>query len=138
MKRIFWIVITGLMAGAACAATAPAFNERVEHARQLEGQPVPNTYLHQKFVPVANTLLKSRQMQGCTKAPDASKERFTMVFDVTREGKVADIDYQPRTNTAQCLAAVWAAAKLPPPPAGIEGGMSIYINWSFSEEQPSK
>lgn len=136
MQRIFWILMTCLMAGAACAADSPTFSERVERAKAMEELPGPHQYIEKNIFPLLQDPAMVKKMNKCVKAPGASKESFTMVFDITREGKVAGVDYDRRTNTAQCLAAVWGALKLAPPPGN--DSLPIYINWSFSDEQPSK
>lgn len=132
MKRNLWILAACLVAAAGCATSTPAFNQRVEKGRQAEHQEVLYSYLHQHFYADANFGPVAAKLQDCIRAPGASKDHFTLVADITKQGKVANIDVNPRTNTAECFAAALGKMKkLPPPPTSGKDSLPIFIEMTI-------
>ncbi len=130
MKRNLWILAACLVAG--CATTSPAFNQRVERARQAEHQEVLYNYLHKNFYADANFGPVAAKLQDCIKLPGASTDHFTLVADITKQGKVANIEVSPRTNTAECFAgALSKMKKLPPPPTSGNDSLPIFIEMTI-------
>jgi hypothetical protein len=126
-------LITVLLAIPAYASSSPTFTERLERAKAVEGQPAPHEYIEKKIFAAMQTPAMKEKVAKCLKAPGTSKENFTLVADITKEGKVSGIDYQPRTNTAECLAAALSTMELPPPPASGNASLPIFIDWILTE-----
>ncbi len=132
MRHIVWMVSLCSMLGVAYAADAPAFKERVRRAQAVEREAESRAYLEKHLVPALGAVEK--QVQGCLHVPGSSKEDFTLVANLAKNGALADIDYQPRTNTAQCIAGVMGKVKVTTPPATQDAaGLPIYIHWNLSK-----
>ncbi len=134
MQRILWTLAACLMASAAGAGNPPTFEERAENGRKAEHQEVLYAYLHQHFYADSTFGPVSAKLQDCIRAPGASKDHFTVVADITRQGRVSNIDVSPRTNTAECFAAALGKMKkLPPPPTSGNDSLPIIIDMTIMD-----
>ncbi|MDD2801886.1 MAG: hypothetical protein PHE96_10540 [Methylococcales bacterium] len=109
-----------------CAAS---FAERVATAKEIESQKEADTYFKNRMFPAIGSLL-GNAMKACTALPYANLEKFAVVADVTQTGKFINIDYQPRTNTAACVAEAVTGFYAPPPPTCESGDLPIVIEMS--------
>ncbi len=121
MNRILWILAGCMVSLAALAADTHSFSERVQRAKALKEQPKPAAYIEKHVFPAL------QPVQKCLEAPGTSTESFTVVADITKEGKIANVDTLPQTDTAQCFATALRALHFPPPPVSDESGMPIVL-----------
>ena len=99
----------------AAAADKPSFAERVAMAKELEHQGPTSEYLQSAMFPAIGPELQS-SMVKCMSRSGASALKFSVVADVTPEGKFIHIAREPNTNTAACLANAMGKFRAPPPP----------------------
>ncbi len=134
MQRLVLTIWLCSMLGAAWAADATAFRERVRHAQSVERETGPRAYLEKNLIPALEASSVKHQVHGCLNAPGASKESFTLVANITKGGVLSDIDYLPRTNTAQCIAKAMGMVKVAVPPDTLDAaGLPMYIDWNLSK-----
>ena len=108
-----------------CAAT---FAERVAIAKEIEAQEAFSTYFFKSLFPAIGPTIGG-MMKHCLSLPDASKERFTLVANVTQEGVLTDIDFEPKSNnTGACFAKAFATLTAPPPPLCDCGVLPMVID----------
>lgn len=88
------------------------FKDRIQRARALEHQPQPMAYMKKYLFPAMSSSL-TRKLEDCLELPNANKDSFTLVADITQEGKMVDVDYSPPTNTAKCFATAFRLLELP-------------------------
>ena len=113
------VLVFALIAGAPQVATAatPAepFTARVTRAKLMEAGPTGPDYQasfwHVATKPMTDTL------RGCidSNAP-ADKSPFTLVADLSPDGQAQNIQVQPATPVAKCLAGQFVSWKFPAPP----------------------
>ncbi|HRE16471.1 MAG TPA: hypothetical protein PLW86_05300 [Rhodocyclaceae bacterium] len=102
-------------AGHATAAGAQPFTERVSLAKKLEEQSTTTEYFKNGMYPAIGSALASA-MRECMSRAGASTVKFTVVADVSQDGKFVNIAHEPNTNTAACLAVAMESFRTPPPP----------------------
>lgn len=106
----------------------PTFAERVKRATEIETQKAASEYLDGSFFPALGSNM-SGIMKMCLNREGASTEKFTMVANVSPDGGLIDIDFEPKANnTAVCFAREIGALKAPPPPLCDGGVLPIAIN----------
>jgi len=126
--RIYFIVFS-VLAFQANAADGSSFSERVALAEKIEEQKATAEYFKNGMYPAIGPSLSSA-MRECTSLAGASTAKFTVVADVSQDGRFTHIDYEPNTNTAACLAAAMVSFRAPPPPTCDCGELPIVINMS--------
>lgn len=109
------VVALSLFAMHAAAADGQTFSERVALAKQVEEQSATTEYFRNGMYPAIGAALASA-MRECMSRAGASTEKFSVVADISLDGKFTHIAHEPNTNTATCLAAAMASFRAPPPP----------------------
>lgn len=120
-------VLLVIAVGKAAAADLPPFAERVAKAKDIEQQEQVRLYLKEKMYPVAGPVM-AEAIRMCTDHPCASTEPFAVVADVTQDGSLEHIDFEPVTDSSSCIANSLARhLRVPPPPTGDQGTLPIVI-----------
>ena len=105
----------------AYGADSDAFPDRVALAKRVESQPEAAQYFKTQMYPAIGPALASA-MRECLPPGKPSPGKFAVVADVSQEGKLVNIDYEPKLKAAACLANAMAAFHTPPPvTCGCEG-----------------
>lgn len=91
------------LCGTYCALGNQAFFERVALAKKIEEQSATAEYPRNGMFPAIGHALQSTMLK-CTSLPGASTKKFSVVADISPEGKFTRIAYEPKSNTAKCLA----------------------------------
>ncbi|HRE16398.1 MAG TPA: hypothetical protein PLW86_04915 [Rhodocyclaceae bacterium] len=99
----------------AAIADSQTFAERVALAKRLEEQSATTEYFQKGMYPAIGSSLASA-MRECMSRAGASAVKFTVVADISQDGKFTHIAHDPNTNTAACLAEAMASFRAPPPP----------------------
>lgn len=128
MKCLFLSILLIVSSSSAIAAT---FSERVATAKDVELQEETSIYFRNNMYPAIGQEL-NQAMRECTSLPNANIEKFTVVADITQEGKFVNIEYEPKTNTAACLAKAMKTFHSPPPPTCDSGSLPIVINMTVA------
>jgi hypothetical protein len=92
------------------------FHARVTQAKLAEGAATGPGYQKQMWDHIGN--LTTDAYKAClaaTQPPD--KSPFTLVANVTTDGRLTGIAVQPETAVAKCMASHFSAVTLPAPPA---------------------
>ena len=108
-------LVLSLFALNAAAADKQTFSGRVALAKEIEHQGPTSEYLNGAMFPAIGPELQSSMLK-CMSRSGASALKFTVVADVTPDGKFIHIARKPNTNTAACLAAAMVKFRAPPPP----------------------
>jgi len=109
------ILIPILLLCLVSTASAETFEERVELARAAEKAADTKPYQKQMFDAIGPHLAAAmKSCFGSIKNPET--EPFTLVADVTPEGRADAVDVKPNTNIAACFAKGFMSANFPPPP----------------------
>lgn len=126
------LLAVNLFALNAIAADNQAFAERVALAKKIEEQRATTEYFQNSMYPAIGPSLASA-MKKCMSRSAASTAKFSVVADITQDGKFTRIAYEPNTNTAACLAAAMASFRAPPPPTCDCGAaLPIVIDMSIT------
>jgi hypothetical protein len=128
MKRSFFSIFLIASSPSAFAAT---FSERVATAKDVETQKETQIYFKNIMYPSLGPELR-QAMQECTSLPNANIEKFTVVADITQEGKFVGIEFEPKTDTAACLAKAMTTFHSPPPPTCDGGSLPIVMNMTVT------
>ena len=125
MYRLCLLVLLCSFATTGAAATFP---ERVAIAKEVESQKAASDYFFGSFFPsLAPTM--GGIMKMCLAREGASEEKFTLVANVSLDGDLIDIDFEPKANnTAACFAKEVGSLKAPPPPLCDCGVLPIVID----------
>lgn len=124
-----YIAVFSVLAFQASVADTPSFAERVALAKNTEKQKATTQYFQNEMYPAIGPSLATA-MQECMSRAGASTEKFTVVANVSQDGRFMDIAHEPSTNTATCLATAMASFRAPPPPTCDYGVLPIVINMS--------
>lgn len=104
------------------AAPGETFDEHVALARKAEADPALKEYPAIMIKGTRRHL--ARTMRTCAALkPSPEIKAFTLVADITPEGKPVAVEVQPATNVAECFASGFVKADFPKPPSypGREG-----------------
>jgi hypothetical protein len=110
---------------ACCLSTAAAepktFEERRHLAQALEdNSKTAQRYLYSDMYPAIGSAMADA-MLNCLKPSGVSSEPFSLIADVSRDGRFMQIAYEPQSNTAACFATAVSSFRVPsPPPFGQE------------------
>lgn len=126
-KYLTTMALLAVTVGMAMAGDLPSFAERVAKAKEMEQREQARRYLKDEMHPVAGPVM-SEAIRMCTDHPCASTEPFALVADVTEEGSLAHIDFEPKTDSSACIANSLARSlRVPPPPTSENGALPIVI-----------
>lgn len=125
------IFLSFTAAGQAAAEDFPALADRVSLAKQAELQEETRNYLRESMAPVADPFV-AEAIRMCTNHPCASTDPFVVVADVTGEGVLSRVDYEPRTDSSECFANALARLRVPAPPTGAQGRLPIVLEMTIS------
>lgn len=124
MRRFFLLIA---LLGFGNISIAATFAERVAIANEIESQKEAADYFFGSFFPSIGPSL-SGIMKMCLARDGASKEKFTLVANVTLSGELVDIDVEPKSNnTGSCFAKEFSTLKAPPPPLCDCGVLPVVI-----------
>jgi hypothetical protein len=110
-----YVVALSLFTVHAAAADSQTFAERVALAKKVEEQSATIEYFQNGMYPAIGSALAAA-MRKCMSRAGASTVKFSVVADISQDGKFTHIAHEPNTNTAACLAAAMASFSAPPPP----------------------
>lgn len=128
MKKYYAaIVLLVIVVGTASANDLPTFAERVSRAKEIEQQEAPQKYLKESMSPVAGPAI-TEAIRVCTNHPCANTDPFVVVADITPEGTLSQIDFEPKTDSSECFANALARVRLPVPPTAANGTLPIVID----------
>jgi hypothetical protein len=97
------------------SANAESFDERAEIGRKVEAQTEYQPYIKKMYDAIGGQMAEA--MRACFKFVAKSEDKpFTLVADVSVDGKVGKIEIRPRTNIANCFAQEFVSANFPIPP----------------------
>jgi hypothetical protein len=119
------VIALCLLTAQTAAADDRTFSERVELAKKIEKQSATTAYFQNAMYPAIGPALASA-MRECMSRAGASTVKFSLVADISQDGKFTHIAYKPNTNTAACIAAAMESFRAPPPPM-CECGSSLPI-----------
>ena len=109
-------------------SAAATFTERVAIANEIESQKEASDYFFGVFFPSVGPSMGGI-MKMCLSRDGASKEKFTLVANVTLIGEIIDVDFEPKSNnTAACFAGEVATLQVPPPPLCDCGVLPLVID----------
>jgi len=132
MKTYYTTVLMLMLATAIVHANElPKFAERVATAKDIELQEPTQQYLQNAFYPVAGPVM-SKAMRDCTNSQDANTKGFVIVADITQEGSLTRIDFEPKTNTAECFTRALVEVHVPMPPTCSSGALPIVIEMEIT------
>jgi len=97
------------------SAETLSFSERIKLAKEIEKQKSAENYFFKEMFPSVGGVMADA-MKRCTSAPKANLSPFTLVADISTQGKFINIAYEPRINTAACFADLLSTLQAPPPP----------------------
>lgn len=120
------IVLLVTLVGTATANDLPAFAERVSRAKEIEKQEATQQYLKERMSQVAGPVI-TEAIRICTNHPCASTDPFVVVADITQEGTLSHVDFEPKTDSSECFANALARVRLPVPPTGAGSSLPIVI-----------
>ena len=101
----------------AAAAQPRTFEERRHIAQALEGNSkTVQGYLSSEMYPAIGSAMADA-MRNCFERSGASSEPFSLVADVSQDGRFMQIAYEPKSNTAACFAKAISLFRVPSPPA---------------------
>lgn len=103
----------------AAAAQPETFEERRHLARILEDSEPARSYIYNKMFPAIGSTMADA-MRDCLNSSEASSEAFSVVADVSQDGRFTHVAYEPRSNTATCFATAMSSFQVPSPPSGGE------------------
>ena len=125
MRRLGLLVLLCSFATVGAAAT---FAERLKLAEKIEVQKEASEYFRRHFFPALGPSMGGI-MKMCLDREGASKEKFTLIANVSSNGDLIDIDFEPKgNNTAACFAQEVGSLKAPPPPLCECGALPVVIN----------
>jgi hypothetical protein len=105
-------------AGYACAGPVDPvlFEERVRLAKAAQDDESYRVYPHALFRQAGRHV--ARTMRSCIAASPKPKSKvFTLVADMTAQGKADAVEVMPDSAAARCFAAGFSSATYPVPPA---------------------
>lgn len=125
------LCLLGLLCSLANTGAAATFAERVAIAKEIESQKEASSYFFGSFFPALGSAMGGI-MKMCLAREAASKERFTVVANVSLDGDLVDIDFEPKANnTAACFAKEVGSLKAPPPPLCDCGVLPVAIDMAI-------
>ncbi|MBV8157425.1 MAG: peptidase C13 [Dyella sp.] len=92
------------------------FHTRVSQAKLAEGAATGPAYQKQMWERIGNPTTDAYKACLASNTP-ADKSPFTLVANVRADGRLTDIEVQPATLVATCMAGQYASWVLPAPPA---------------------
>lgn len=104
-----------LLAGAQPATSADTFAARVQRAKMVEAGTTGPAYQKQFWAKIGNPMTDALKACLASNAP-ADKSPFTLVADITPDGRPLNVDVRAPTPVAKCLAGQFAAWTFPIPP----------------------
>ena len=117
---------------ATCNGKLPSFKSRVDFANKAEKQPEIRDYLKNKVYHEIGSQLATI-MTDCLAKPKASTDKFTLVANIKNPGHFADVDYQPKSNTASCFAKGLSLLSFPDTDLCSCGAIPFVIDMSIKE-----
>ena len=122
--RILCVFLTALFSANVNAAT---FAERVAIAKEIESQKEASEYFFKNFFPTIGPSMGGI-MKMCLARDNANIDKFTVVANVSLNGELIDIDFEPKSNnTGACFANELATVQAPPPPLCDCGVLPVTI-----------
>lgn len=103
-----------LLAGAQ-PATSDTFAARVQRAKMVEAGATGPAYQKPFWAKIGNPMTDALKACLASNAP-ADKSPFTLVADITPDGRPLNVDVRAPTPVAKCLAGQFAAWTFPTPP----------------------
>lgn len=111
------------------ASERMSFAERVAVAKQLEEKQETQDYFNERMLPTIGQALADA-MKKCTGEKGARTDPFAVVANISSNGVFINIDHEPKTISAICVAEAVAALHVPPPPVDGNGSLPIVFEMS--------
>ncbi|RIX48281.1 MAG: hypothetical protein D3M94_05165 [Rhodocyclales bacterium GT-UBC] len=108
------------------------FADRVARAKQLEELQETQTYFSERMFPAIGTAL-AEAIRDCSADKEAAMNQVAVVADISPDGALSNIDHEPKTLAAVCLADAVAGFQVPPPPVQAGNRMPIVIEIAGSK-----
>ncbi|GGA13172.1 peptidase C13 [Dyella caseinilytica] len=109
------VVALALLAGSPPATTGDTFTQRVQQAKMLEGSATGPAYQKQFWDKIKEPMTEA--LRGCiTSNAPADKSPFTLVADISPDGRALNVEVQAPTPVARCLAGEFSVWTFPAPP----------------------
>ncbi len=109
-------------------STAATFAERVAFAKKIEAQKEASDYFFGTFFPTFGSSIGGI-MKMCLARDGASQEKFTLVANVSLQGELVAVDFEPKSNnTGACFAKEFSSLKAPTPPLCDCGLLPLVID----------
>ncbi len=125
MRRLLPLV---LLCGFSSVDATETFAERVALAKKIESQKEGAAYLFGSFFPALGPAMGGI-MKKCLVTDGASQEKFALVANVSLNGDLIDVDFEPKANsTATCFVKDFGTLKAPPPPICECGALPVTID----------
>jgi len=100
---------------ASAAHGGESFEDRVQRANDLEKTAEGQAYQDAMW-PLVGPVVADATSQCVPEDPDLEGQAITLVVTVSAEGSPRDIEVQPSTKAAKCIASKIAGAPFPKPP----------------------
>ncbi|MDR0476984.1 MAG: hypothetical protein LBH14_03465 [Desulfobulbaceae bacterium] len=91
-----------------------ALSDRIALAKRVETEPEAAQYFKTQMYPAITQAL-ANAMTACFPPEKPNPGKFTVVANVSREGKFVNIDYEPKSEAVACVANAIAGFHTPPP-----------------------
>jgi len=115
----------------ASANDLPTFAERVSRAKEIEQEESTQKYFKERMSPVAGPVI-AEAIRMCTNHPCANTDPFVMVADITQEGTLTQVDFEPKTDSSECFANAVVRFRFPEPPTGANGTLPVVIEMKIA------
>ena len=69
-------------------------------------------------------------MKRCVKLPGATKDKFEVVADITRQGVFSNLAYQPESVVAECYARALSVLRAPVLPRSLGRSLPVVFDMS--------
>lgn len=111
------------------ASVRMSFAERVAVAKKHEEKQETQDYFNERMFPTIGQALADA-MKKCTGEKGARVASFEVVANISSNGAFINIDHEPKTISAVCVAESVAALHVPPPPVDGNGFFPIVFEMS--------
>jgi len=109
------VIALALLAGAQPATSNDTFNARVQRAKMVEAGATGPAYQKQFWAKTGNPMTDALKTCLASNAP-ADKSPFTLVADISPDGRPLNVEVRVPTPVAKCLAGQFSAWTFPAPP----------------------
>lgn len=109
------VIALALLAGAQPTTSVDAFTARVQRAKMVEAGATGPAYQKQFWAKIGNPMTDALKACLASNAP-ADKSPFTLVADISSDGRPLHVDVRAPTPVAKCLAGQFTVWTFPAPP----------------------